>query len=291
MKIIKTKNVPTFSLEVFPPKKDCDIENIYNTINDLSKLDPDFISVTYGAGGSTNKNTLSISKHIQEKHKIPAIAHLTCVSSTREKINNTLIELKENDIDTILALRGDIPKDSTDFPSPLHYTYAVDLIRQIKEFGHFTIGAACYPEGHIENPNKNEDIKFIKEKVDAGCDFLTTQFFFENKHFYSFMEKLYFLDVNVPVIAGIMPVTHKSQIKRMCELSGAKIPPRLQSILDKFGDDPNALMDAGIAFATEQIIDLLSNGVSGIHIYTMNKYDISSKILSNINSIRNFYKK
>lgn len=286
MDINLNSNRPSFSFEVFPPKKECDIENIYKTISDLSALSPDFMSVTYGAGGSTNKNTISISEHIQNTHNIPAIAHLTCISSTFDTIETTLKTLREKKINTILALRGDFPADKDGFNLPKSYSHAVDLIMQIKAFGGFKIGAACYPEGHIENPNKNEDIKFIKEKADAGCDFLTTQFFFDNNHFYSFLEKLYFLDVKIPVFAGVMPITHKSQIKKMCALSGAEIPEKLKKIIDVYGDDPDSLRDAGIAYATEQIIELLANKVSGIHIYTMNKFETSSRILNNISSIR-----
>ncbi|MBE7029957.1 MAG: methylenetetrahydrofolate reductase [NAD(P)H] [Ruminococcaceae bacterium] len=276
---------PSISFEVFPPKADADISTIFTTIDELSTLSPDFISVTYGAGGSTSKRTVELSRYIQSKN-IPALAHLTCVSATTEEIAHTLDELAESDITNVLALRGDIPQDS-DFPCPGHFSHASDLVTTISKRGGFCVGGACYPEGHVECADQKADLMHLKQKVEAGCDFLITQLFFDDDCFHSFMEKLYYLDIKVPVIAGIMPITAKSQIKRMCDLSGAAVPGKLRRILTRYEDDPVSLKEAGIMYATEQIIDLLASGVDGIHIYTMNKSEICSKILDNIRHIRN----
>ena len=274
----------TFSCEIFPPKPGADISRMWEVVQGIAELSPDFISVTYGAGGSTSKRTVEIASAIQEQHGIPALAHLTCVSSSREDIHNQLNLMKENGLENILALRGDLPKDST-VPALTHYKYACELIEDIKSQGDFCIGAACYPEGHVECERREDDIDYLKHKVECGCDFLTTQMFFDNNVLYNFMYRILAKGIHVPVIAGIMPVINSRQIKRSCELSGTQLPQRFRRIAEKFSDDPLAMKQAGIAYATEQIIDLLSNGVEHIHLYTMNKPEIAAAIMNNLSHI------
>ena len=255
-------------------------------IRDIAALHPDFISVTYGAGGSTSKRTVEIASKIQDTYGIPAMAHLTCVSSTKEEVVTMLDRIEENHIENILALRGDIPQDM-DFPSPQHYRYACELIQDIRsqKGDRFCIGGACYPEGHVECEHKEDDIDYLKQKVESGCDFLTTQMFFDNNVFYNFLYRIMAKGIQVPVVAGVMPVTNSRQIKRSCELSGTTLPPRFKAIADTFSDQPLAMKQAGIAYATEQIIDLLSNGVNHIHLYTMNNPEIAAKIMDNLSGI------
>lgn len=274
----------TFSCEIFPPKPGADISRMWEVVQGIAELSPDFISVTYGAGGSTSKRTVEIASAIQEQHGIPALAHLTCVCSSREDIHNQLNLMKENGLENILALRGDLPKDST-VPALTHYKYACELIEDIKSQGDFCIGAACYPEGHVECERREDDIDYLKHKVECGCDFLTTQMFFDNNVLYNFMYRILAKGIHVPVIAGIMPVINSRQIKRSCELSGTQLPQRFRRIAEKFSDDPLAMKQAGIAYATEQIIDLLSNGVEHIHLYTMNKPEIAAAIMNNLSHI------
>lgn len=274
----------TVSCEIFPPKAGADISRIDAIVQKIAALHPDFISVTYGAGGSTSKRTLEIATKIQNTYHIPALAHLTCVSSTKEDISSMLDKMKENGIENILALRGDIPQDS-DFPSPVQYHYASELIQDIKAQGDFCIGGACYPEGHVECEHKEDDINYLKRKVDCGCDFLTTQMFFDNNVLYHFLYRVLSKKINVPIVAGVMPVINSRQIKRSCELSGTALPPRFKAIADKFSDKPNAMKQAGIAYATEQIIDLISNGVNHIHLYTMNNPEIAAEIMGNLSAI------
>ena len=274
----------TFSCEIFPPKPGADISRMWEVVQGIAELSPDFISVTYGAGGSTSKRTVEIASAIQQQHSIPALAHLTCVSSSREDIHNQLELMKENGLENILALRGDIPKDST-IPPLTHYQYACELIEDIKSQGDFCIGAACYPEGHVECERREDDIDYLKHKVECGCDFLTTQMFFDNNVLYNFMYRILAKGIHVPVIAGIMPVINSRQIKRSCELSGTQLPQRFRRIAEKFSDDPLAMKQAGIAYATEQIIDLLANGVEHIHLYTMNKPEIAAAIVNNLSHI------
>lgn len=274
----------TVSCEIFPPKAGADISRIDAIVQKIAALHPDFISVTYGAGGSTSKRTLEIATKIQNIYHIPALAHLTCVSSTKEDISSMLDKMKENGIENILALRGDIPQDS-DFPSPVQYHYASELIQDIKAQGDFCIGGACYPEGHVECEHKEDDIDFLKRKVDCGCDFLTTQMFFDNNVLYHFLYRVLSKKINVPIVAGVMPVINSRQIKRSCELSGTALPPRFKAIADKFSDKPKAMKQAGIAYATEQIIDLISNGVNHIHLYTMNNPEIAAEIMGNLSAI------
>lgn len=273
------------SFEVFPPKNDAPFEPVKNAVSQLATLNPSFMSVTYGAGGGISNNTIDIASYIENDLDTMALAHLTCVSSSREEISSTINKLKEANINNILALRGDIPKDM-EFPNSGYYKYAYQLIEDIKSKDEsFCIGAACYPEGHVESENKEKDIDYLKQKVDCGVDFLVTQMFFDNNVMYNFLYRALANDINLPVFAGVMPVTNSRQIKRICELSGTNLTPRFKSIVDKFGDNPLALKQAGIAYATEQIIDLVANGVKGIHLYTMNKPEIAEKIMENISEI------
>lgn len=271
----------TISCEIFPPKKDTAFSGIFETVDAIQSLGVDFISVTYGAGGSTSKKTVEVASYIQERHHLPALAHLTCCDSTKEDIRQRLAEMKERGIENILALRGDKPKEYV--PGP--YTYAIDLIRDIKSQGDFCIGGACYPDGHVECEHKEDDIAFLKEKVEAGCDFLTTQMFFDNNVYYNFLYRVLAVGIQVPVIPGIMPVINARQVKRSAELSGTSLPPRFKAIADKFSDDSLAMEQAGIAYATEQIIDLVANGVKYIHLYTMNRPQTAAKIMENLSHI------
>lgn len=278
---ILAQGKPTLSFEVFPPKTEAAYESVEAAAKEIAKLKPSFMSVTYGAGGGTSKYTVAIASMIQDQGVTP-LAHLTCVSSTKEKVHQVLEELKEKKIENILALRGDIPADGV---TPKEYRYASQLIREIKESGDFCIGAACYPEGHVESANKSVDMDYLKEKVEAGCDFVTTQMFFDNNILYSYLYRIREKGITVPVIAGIMPVTHASQIKRITGMSGTYLPARFKAIVDRFGDNPAAMKQAGIAYATEQIIDLIANGVNGIHVYSMNKPDVAAKIQENLKEI------
>lgn len=272
------------SFEVFPPKTDTGFDSVLRAADQIAELSPAFISVTYGAGGGTSKNTVKIAGHIQNDRKVPSLAHLTCVSSTREEVSAVIQKLKEEGIENILALRGDIPKDA-DFPLPGQYHYASELIEDIRRQGDFCIGAACYPEGHVESRHKDEDIRHLKEKVDCGVDFITTQMFFDNSILYNFLYQIREKGITVPVLPGIMPVTNRRQVERSCALSGTALPQRFRAIVDRFGDNPEAMKQAGIAYATDQIIDLLANGIQNIHIYSMNKPEIAAAILHNLSEI------
>ena len=280
--ILKQDKV-TISCEIFPPKKGAQLENYKSIVAEMAKLKPAYISCTYGATGGTSDYTVEIADTIN-KCNVPAIAHLTCVSSSKEKVHSVLDELKNRKIENILALRGDIPENS-DFPLPNNYFHAIELIREIREMGDFCIGGACYPEGHPEAKNMDEDLTYLKEKVDAGCEYLTTQLFYDNNIYYSFMHNALKKGIDVPVVAGIMPVTNASQIKRSMALTGNLVPRELLMLVDRFGDSPEAMMQAGIAYATEQIIDLIANGVNNIHIYSMNKPKVAEKIFDNLSSI------
>lgn len=272
------------SFEVFPPKTDAAMESVWRTAGALSMMDPSFISVTYGAGGGTSKNTVKLASHIQNALGIPSIAHLTCVSSTKEEVGQMLDEMKAEGIQNVMALRGDIPKQ-TKFPLPGQYHYAYELIREIKEKGDFCIGAACYPEGHPESVSREEDLCHLKEKVDCGVDFMTTQMFFDNEVFYTFMDQAAAKKIDVPVFPGIMPITSGKQVKRIGVLSGAALPKNFRRAIEKFGEDDEAMRQVGIAFATEQIIELYANGVKNVHVYTMNKPETAATILNNISEI------
>lgn len=274
---------PTLSFEVFPPKTDDKYETVKFAAEKIAALKPDYMSVTYGAGGGTSDYTVSVAADILNNYNVTPLAHLTCVSSDKQKIAAQLKALKDNNIENILALRGDIPKNSDN--SAGEYKYAAQLIRDIKSMGDFCIGGACYPETHVESSTSAEDIKYLKEKVDTGCDFLTTQMFFDNNILYSFLYKIREAGITVPVVAGIMPVTNGKQIKRICELSGTYLPQRFKSIVDKFGSDPAAMTQAGVAYATDQIIDLLANGVNAVHVYSMNKPEVAAAIQANLSKI------
>ena len=279
---ILAEDKPTLSFEVFPPKTEDAYETVEKAAKEIAGLKPSFMSVTYGAGGGTSDYTVGIASDLQRKYGVMPLAHLTCVSSTREKVAQVLAELKKENIENILALRGDIPEDKG---MPKAYHYASELIREIKRSGDFCIGAACYPEGHVESANKAADMDYLKQKVEAGCDFVTTQMFFDNSILYSYLYRIREKGITVPVIAGIMPVTNARQIKRITKMSGTYLPSRFMSIVDKFGDNPNAMKQAGIAYATDQIIDLIANGVKGIHVYSMNKPDVAMKIKENLSEI------
>ena len=274
----------TVSFEAFPPKKDSAFASVQSAVDQMCALAPDFMSVTYGAGGGTSKNTVRIAQHVQNDLGVTALAHLTCASSTREQVSAMLDELHACGIENILALRGDIPKDAQ-FPLPNQYTYAYQLIEQIAARGDFCIGAACYPEGHTECEHKEDDITHLIQKVACGVDFLTTQMFFDNNILYNFLYRIRERGVTVPVIAGIMPITNRSYLTRAIELSGSFMPRRFVSLVDRFGDDPAAMKQAGIAYATDQIIDLYANGITCVHVYSMNKPDIAAEILGNLSAI------
>lgn len=278
------KEEVTISCELFPPKLGTQLENYKNIVKQMAELKPAYMSVTYGATGGTSDYTVELADEVLNVNHIPALAHLTCASSTKEKVASVIEELREKKIENILALRGDIPQN-VDFPLPNQYKHASELIADIKAQGDFCIGGACYPEGHPEADTIYDDLAHLKEKVDAGCEFLTTQMFFDNNILYNFMYKALKMGIDVPVVAGIMPVTNANQVKRIMSLSGNMVPPRFLAIVDRFGADPDAMKQAGIAYATEQIIDLIANGVNHVHIYTMNKPDIAGAILDNLSYI------
>ena len=286
MKIIDRLNEDRIhiSFEVFPPKTDEGIEKVLATTDEIAKLDPAFISVTYGAGGGTSKNTARIAAHIKNDLHVLSLAHLTCASSTKDEVRRVIENLKNLGIENILALRGDIPANMT-FPDADRFRYAWELVEEIRRHGDFCVGAACYPEGHVENEHKADDIRYLKQKVDCGVDFLTTQMFFDNDIHYNFLYRIREAGITVPVLPGIMPITSASQMKRSQELSGTVFPRRFLSILDRFGSSPEAMKQAGIAYATDQIIDLLANGVKNIHIYSMNKPDVAAAIMGNLSEI------
>ena len=281
------KNKLSMSFEVFPPKTDSSIETVTHATEAMALLHPAFMSVTYGAGGGTSQYTLDIARHIEDDYGITTVAHLTCVSSTRETVRQRIKELHHAGIDNIMALRGDLlPHQIGTDRSDWHFRHAVDLIREIKESGYdFCIGGACYPEVHPESANQKEDILHLKEKVDAGCSFLTTQMFFANNLHYNFLYKIREAGITVPIVAGIMPITNAKQIDRAIKLSGSFIPQRFKTLVDRFGSDPFAMKQAGIAYATDQIIDLYANGINNVHVYSMNKPEVAEQIQSNVSEI------
>ncbi|MCQ2593922.1 MAG: methylenetetrahydrofolate reductase [NAD(P)H] [Treponemataceae bacterium] len=285
MKIIDLlkKDTLSISFEVFPPKTDTVFESVKKAVDEIAELKPSFMSVTYGAGGGTSNYTVSIAEDIQKNYSVTALAHLSCISSTKGLVHSQLEKLKDSGIENILALRGDIPEGMS--TEKLDYRYASDLAAEISDFGGFCIGGACYPEGHPDSANQNDDIENMKKKIDAGCEFLTTQMFFDNNILYSYLYKLRVHGIELPIIPGIMPVTSAKQIPRITKLSGCCLPPRFKSIADRFGDDNNAMTQAGIAYATDQIIDLFANGINHVHVYTMNKPEVAKKILENLSYI------
>ena len=272
----------SLSFEIFPPKKDAELKNIDETLSILCELKPDFISVTFGAGGSSNCNrTIELAKKIKYEYHVEPVVHLTCLCYDKAEIDEFSRVLMQEGMQNILALRGDIPKDDT-FPVPNQYKYACELIEDIKSQGDFCIGAACYPEGHVESACKKEDIIHLKNKVECGVDFLTTQMFFDNSILYNFLYRIREQGITVPVLPGIMPVTNGKQMKRICDLSGTILPQRFRAIVDCFGDNPAAMQQAGIAYATDQIIDLIAKGIRTIHIYSMNKPEVAAAIMRNL---------
>lgn len=282
-----SKDTLSLSFEVFPPKTDTAFESVKHATEEIAKLKPSFMSVTYGAGGGTSRYTLDIAKNIKDSYGVPTLAHLTCVSSTKETVHSKIEDMKAAGIENVMALRGDLtPELEQSDRSKWAYRHAIDLIRDIKESGaDFCIGGACYPEIHPESANQKEDIKYLKEKVDAGCSFLTTQMFFDNNLLYNFLFKIREAGITVPIIPGIMPITNANQVDRAIKLSGSFMPQRFKSLVDKFGSSPEAMKQAGIAYATDQIIDLFANGITNVHVYSMNKPDVAFKIQDNLSDI------
>ena len=289
MKIIDllNQNKLSLSFEVFPPKSETAFESVKMATEEIAKLHPAFMSVTYGAGGGTSKYPLDIAKNIKELYGVPTLAHLTCVSSTHDTVNKKINEIKDAGIQNVMALRGDIPEQlKNSNRDTWDYKYAIDLIYELKSTNNnFCIGAACYPEIHPESATQKDDIKRLKEKVDAGVDFLTTQMFFDNNLLYNFLYKIRESGITAPVIPGIMPITNANQVERSINLSGSFMPQRFKSLVDKFGDNPYAMKQAGIAYATDQIIDLYANGITNVHVYSMNKPDVAAKIQDNLSEI------
>lgn len=287
---MKIKNIfaekeVVFSLEVFPPRPDVPIDNIYKTLEELKDIDPDYISVTYGAGGGVRKNrTCELSSIIKEKYDVEALAHLTCISSDQKTLNKILSQLKNKKIENILALRGDKPVDSEVLSN---YNYAYQLVEHINKNNNFGVAAACYPEKHLETESLDQDLEYLKQKVDCGVDYLISQIFFDNSLFYKFRNKAEKKGINVPIEAGIMPIINKKQVARIIELTNAYFPPKFQRILNKYEDNPEALRDAGIAYAVEQIVDLISSEVDGIHLYTMNNPYVARRIKEAVGSLIN----
>lgn len=283
--ILKNNKV-TVSFEVFPPKEWDKIESTKKIVGEMAKSNPSFMSVTYGAAGTRSGFTQEIANEIKANSVAP-LSHLTCLTSTRDKIHQVVNELQENSIDNILALRGDIPQ-GFEFPDPLYFEHAYQLVNEIKEINpEICVGGACYPEIHPESKNRVEDIEYLKQKVDCGVEFLTSQMFFDNDKFLNFYEMCRIKGINVPIIAGIMPITNANQIRRSIELSNCSVPKKFYRIMERFGDNPQSMKQAGVIYATEQIIDLMANGVNNIHIYTMNKPEVAKAIMDGISGIIN----
>ncbi len=279
-----TEKKITISFEIFPPKADTPFKPVIDAAKKLAFLNPDFMSVTYGANGGASQNTVSIASTVQNAFSTTAMAHLTCVSSDEARIERVLNGFRDEGIENVLALRGDKPQ-GYDGVSNGHYEYAYQLVKHIKDRGDFSVGGACYPEGHIESENRDKDIDNLKIKVDSGCDFLITQMFFDNEIFYGFLDKAKQKGINIPVIPGIMPAMTAKQIKKSCEISGTKIPEKFRKLMEKYGDDNESFLNAGIGYAVEQISELIKFGVPGIHLYTMNKPDVALKILDGIREL------
>ena len=276
--LLKNEKV-CISCELFPPKAGTELQNALNIVSDIAEVGPHFMSVTYGAGGTSVGQTVAIARAIEASGR-PALAHLTCIDADEAKIDGVLAQMRAAGVQNVLALRGDaVNGNDGDF------AHASDLMGKIKKAGDFCVGGACYPEGHPESSNKSVDMDYLKQKVDAGCDFVTTQMFFDNNILYNYLYRIREKGITVPVVAGIMPVTNISQIKRICSMSGTYLPARFKAIVDRFGDNPAAMKQAGIAYATEQIIDLIANHVNGIHVYSMNKPDVAAQIKNNLSEI------
>lgn len=284
---ILKRDALSLSFEVFPPKTTSAFESVKAATEQIAALGPAFVSVTYGAGGGTSKYTLEIARNIRERYGVPTVAHLTCVSSSRELVRERIEDMKAAGIENVMALRGDLtPELAQGDRSGWAYHHAVELVRELKESGaDFCIGGACYPEGHVECESPSADIRYLKEKVDAGLDFLTTQMFFDNNMLYNFLYRIREAGIDVPVLPGIMPITNRKQVARSVALSGSTVPQRFRMMVDRFGDDPAKMKQAGVIYATEQIIDLISNGVTHIHVYSMNKPDIAAGIMQSLDAI------
>ena len=279
---------PTLSFEIFPPKNhDGDISSIYSTIDELAKLKPDFISVTYGAGGSTTENTVEIASKIKNDYNIEAVAHLSCIDATPEQLTRIINSLKANNIEDILALRGDYPKGYDPVNAPHYYKYASELNEFISKNypDTFCLSGACYPEVHQDAVSLEEDLQALKKKVDSGAEYLITQIFFDNNYYYRLVREARIRGINVPIIAGIMPATNSKSLLNIAKLSGCNIPYNLSAMIERFKNNPYAMKEVGLNYATYQIIDLITNGVDGIHLYTMNKPEIAKEILLRTNNI------
>ena len=286
MKISKIleNNKRSLSFEVFPPKTDSSFDSVREATERIASLSPAFMSVTYGAGGGTSRYTIEIAKNIQHTYSVPTLAHLTCVSSTKETVRARIEDMKAAGIENVMALRGDIPVGMEDMHT--EYSHAIELVRELRQLGDdFCIGGACYPEVHPESLSPEHDLMHLKEKVDAGLDFLTTQMFFDNELFYRFLDKARASGIALPIIPGIMPITKANQIERAIKLSGSYMPKRFLSLVDRFGEDSAAMTQAGIVYATDQIIDLFANGITNVHVYTMNKPEVAKAILDNLSDI------
>ena len=281
------QNKLSLSFEVFPPKTDTAFESVKRATEQIAELHPSFVSVTYGAGGGTSKYTLDIAKNIKQEHGVPTLAHLTCVSSTKATVKERIEDIKNAGIENVMALRGDLtPELEKSGLADCDYHHAAELVYELAESGAgFCIGGACYPEIHPESANQKEDIKYLKEKVEAGCEFLTTQMFFDNNLLYNVLYKIREAGITVPVIPGVMPITNANQVERAVKLSGSFVPQRFKSLVDKFGANPAAMKQAGIAYATDQIIDLYANGITNVHVYSMNKPDVAAKIKENLSDM------
>ena len=279
---ILARERPSVSFEVFPPRKDAPFGPVKDAVAQLAVERPSFMSVTYGASGSAQANTAAVAAFVQACG-VPALAHLTCLTATRGGIEREAGALREAGVENVLCLRGDLPRDASEPPAGA-FAHAVDLVRALRGSG-FCLGGACYPECHPECAHMEDDIRYLREKVEAGLDFVTTQMFFDNNIFYRYLAKLRGHGVTVPVIAGVMPVTNGRQIARICRLSGTYLPSRFKAIVDRYGDRPDAMRDAGVAYATEQVVDLFANGVNAVHIYTMNRPEVASRIMRNLRSI------
>lgn len=280
--IFKEREV-TISFEVFPPKTEDKYNTVVEDAKKIASLKPAFMSVTYGAGGNRPKNTAQIAAEIQNHFSIPVLAHLTCVSSSKETVLHMIKTYQQLGIENVMALRGDIPKEGR---TCYDYNHAIELIRDIRNVApDLCLGGACYPEGHVECDSPSQDIQYLKEKVDAGLDFLTTQMFFDNNIFYNFMYRVREAGITVPILPGIMPITRKGQVAKSVALSGSTIPPRFRMMVDRFGQDPDKMAQAGVIYATEQIVDLIANGITHIHVYSMNRPEIAAGIMNSLSSI------
>ena len=284
---ILARNVPSVSFEVFPPKVDADFADVERAVREIARLRPSFMSVTYGAGGGTSRYTLAIAEEIKRDFGVPTLAHLTCVSSSRKTVDEQIERIRAAGIENVMALRGDIPAGrENDDRTEWDYRHAAELVRLLREKApELCVGGACYPEIHPESADQKTDIRYLREKVEAGCDFLTTQMFFDNHLLYNFLYKIREAGITVPVVAGIMPITNARQVERAIHLSGAMVPQRFRALVDRFGSDPAAMRQAGIAYATDQIIDLIANGVNHVHVYSMNKPDVAATIQANLSAI------